>query len=91
MFGAGAWSLKNDWNPASGYTSWTMPFPPHWHIGGVFLIGTGVALTGVIALLVQQRYAPAFFARWGPGPEPQHDRAITSPATPPTTTFEPTV
>ena len=26
---------------ADSTTSWTMPFPPHWAIGGIFLTGIG--------------------------------------------------
>ena len=37
MYGAGGWSIWADWDVASGnsYTSWLMPFWPHWYIGGV--------------------------------------------------------
>ena len=62
LFAAGAWSLKNDWSPASSYTSWTLPFAPHWHVGGVFLIGTGAFACGLLALAVWSRVAPEFFA-----------------------------
>ncbi len=47
--------------PDYGSTSWTVPFPPHWHIGGVFLTGIGSLLLGFILMLVYRYVAPAFF------------------------------
>lgn len=38
-----------------------MPFPPHWTIGGVFLIGIGTFVIGVILMFVWRATAPAFF------------------------------
>lgn len=61
LVAAGLWSLKNDWDPASSYTSWTLPFAPHWQIGGVFIIGTGALLLGVVVMLAWERVAPKFF------------------------------
>jgi amino acid transporter len=57
------WSAKDDWNFASGqsYTSWTMPFPPHWTIGGVFLLGFGSLLLGAILMIIWRIMRPAFF------------------------------
>ncbi len=36
MYFAGGWSLWSDYDVATGnsFTSWTMPFYPHWRIGG---------------------------------------------------------
>ena len=68
LFAAGAWSLKNDWSPASSYTSWTLPFAPHWQVGGVFLIGTGAFACGLLAMAVWSRLSPQFFARRLPRP-----------------------
>ncbi len=57
------WSAKDDWNFASGqsYTSWTMPFSPHWRIGGVFLLGFGTLLLGVVLMIIWRLMRPAFF------------------------------
>ena len=40
LFAAGGWSLKNDlfFSSNQSYTSWQLPFAPHWDIGGVFLV-----------------------------------------------------
>jgi amino acid transporter len=59
------WSAKQDWNWDGGdgasYTSWTIPFSPHWRIGGVFLLGFGSLLIGVVLMIVWRLYKPAFF------------------------------
>ena len=59
------WSAKNDWNWDDGngqsYTSWTIPFSPHWRIGGVFLLGFGSLLIGYVLMWIWNAYKPAFF------------------------------
>lgn len=61
LVAAGLWSLKNDWDPANSYTSWTLPFAPHWRVGGVFVIGVGTLLLGYLLMLAYGRIAPRFF------------------------------
>ncbi|HEX4247455.1 MAG TPA: APC family permease [Pseudonocardia sp.] len=61
LVAAGIWSLRNDWDPANSATSWTLPFPPHWHIGGIFVIGVGAILLGVVLMLVRQATGARFF------------------------------
>ena len=64
LFGALGWSLHDDWvfsDETTSYTSWLMPFPPHWRIGGVFLIGIGIFVLGLILMYVWRAIAPAFF------------------------------
>ncbi len=64
LFGALLWSLHDDWvfsDETTSYTSWLMPFPPHWRIGGVFIIGIGTFVLGVILMFVWRTVAPAFF------------------------------
>ncbi|WP_258054670.1 APC family permease [Streptomyces sp. Ru71] len=65
LLAAGLWSLVNDWDPANSSTSFTLPFPPHWHIGGVFLIGAGTLAAGWLLMLGYARLAPGYF-RGGP-------------------------
>jgi amino acid transporter len=55
------WSLYHYWNPANSYTSWTLPFPPHWHIGGTFVIDFISLVVGLVLILVYERLRPAFF------------------------------
>jgi amino acid transporter len=65
LFFALAWSAKDDWNWEGGdgasYTFWTMPFSPHWQIGGVFLLGFGSLLLGVVLMIIWRLMKPAFF------------------------------
>jgi hypothetical protein len=42
----------NFWNYTYGSTYWTLPFSPHWKIGGVFLTGIGALVAGVILMFV---------------------------------------
>ncbi|HEX6519908.1 MAG TPA: APC family permease [Streptosporangiaceae bacterium] len=65
MYFAGGWSLWLDWDVATqtSYTSWLMPFWPHWYIGGVFVIFFVSALVGLIAGIWMRFAAPAFFRK----------------------------
>ena len=62
------------WNPDYGYTSWQMQFSPHWHIGGVFLIGVGSLILGIPLMYIYRAIRPAYFRgqviRRGQWPEP---------------------
>ncbi len=65
LFGALGWSIKDDWlapsDVSTSATGWLMPFPPHWHIGGVFLIGVGTFLIGIVLMYIWRVIAPPFF------------------------------
>jgi amino acid transporter len=65
LYFAGGWSLWADWDVASNnsYTSWLMPFWPHWYIGGVFVIAFFSALAGLIAGIWLRFAKPAFFRK----------------------------
>ena len=58
FFGYGAYQF---WNPDYGDTSWQMSFPPHWHIGGVFLIGIGSLILGIPLMYIYRAIRPAYF------------------------------
>jgi amino acid transporter len=63
LFFFGGWSLWEDYDVATGnsYTTWTMPFSPHWQIGGVFLIALVSVLAGA-ALWIYARFThPPYF------------------------------
>ncbi|ARF59909.1 APC family permease [Streptomyces gilvosporeus] len=49
--------------PDYGSTSWTLPFPPHWHLGGVFVTGIGSLVLGAVLMLVYRLISPAFFRK----------------------------
>jgi amino acid transporter len=61
MYTIMAWSLYHDWNPANSDTSWTLPFSPHWHIGGVFVIDAISLLVGVVLMVVYGIVRPKYF------------------------------
>jgi amino acid transporter len=65
LFFALAWSLHDDWlapsDVSTSYTGWQMPFSPHWHIGGVFLLGVGTFVIGIVLMFVWRAIAPPFF------------------------------
>ncbi|MEO9222264.1 MAG: amino acid transporter, partial [Mycobacteriaceae bacterium] len=61
LFFAVAWTVVTVWAPDAGFTSWTMPFTPHWQIGGVFLIGVGSMVLGLPLMVLMARVRPAFF------------------------------
>jgi amino acid transporter len=49
------------WKHNFGNTFWTLPFSPHWQIGGVFLTGSGALVLGVVLMLLYRAIRPAFF------------------------------
>jgi len=65
MYAAGGWSLWADWDVASdnSYTSWLMPFWPHWYIGGVFVIAFLSALAGLVFGIIMRFVSPAYFKK----------------------------
>jgi amino acid transporter len=65
MYAAGGWSLWADWDVASNnsFTSWLMPFWPHWYIGGVFVIAFLAAVAGLVAGIIMRFVAPAYWRK----------------------------
>ncbi|MGH3290990.1 MAG: APC family permease, partial [Trebonia sp.] len=65
MYAAGAWSIWADWDVATGnsYTSWLMPFWPHWYIGGAFVIAFLSGLVGLLAGIYMRFVRPAYFRK----------------------------
>jgi amino acid transporter len=61
MYGALIFSFYHYWNPANSYTTWKLPFSPHWRIGGVDIIDIVSILVGIVLLVVYKRLRPAFF------------------------------
>jgi amino acid transporter len=63
LYFAGGWSLWQDWDVATenSYTTFKMPFYPHWQVGGVFVIAFLSALAGVIFFVYLRIVQPAFF------------------------------
>jgi amino acid transporter len=65
MYAAGGWSLWSDWDVATqnSFTSWLMPFWPHWYIGGVFVIAFLAALAGLVSGIIMRFVRPAYFKK----------------------------
>jgi amino acid transporter len=65
MYAAGAWSIWADWDVATenSYTSWLMPFWPHWYFGGAFVIAFISALVGLILGIWFRFVRPAYFKK----------------------------
>ncbi len=65
MYTAGGWSLWADWDVATenSYTTWLMPFWPHWYIGGAFTIAFVSALVGLVAAVWLRIVKPAYFRK----------------------------
>jgi len=61
LYGALGYNLWYYWNPTHSTTSWTMPFWPHWHMGGVFVIDMLAILVGLVIMIAYSRVRPAFF------------------------------
>jgi amino acid transporter len=61
LFGCMLYSFWHYWNPVNSDTSWTIPFPPHWHMGGVFVLDAGVSILGVVLMFAYRVVAPAYF------------------------------
>jgi amino acid transporter len=55
------WNVYLYTNPSQSYTSWLMPFYPHWRLGGVLSIGIITTLAGLAAMFAWQARKPAFF------------------------------
>jgi len=67
LFFAVGWTAVKVWAPDAGYTSWTLPFAPHWQIGGVFLLGVGSMVLGLPLLVGMRLHNPEFFRGGPPG------------------------
>ncbi|KAA0024280.1 APC family permease [Antrihabitans cavernicola] len=60
LFAAG-WTAVTSWAADSGESSLTLPFAPHWQIGGVFLLGVGSMALGLPLYLLTRAAMPAYF------------------------------
>ena len=54
-------ALYDYWNPSYGNSYWTMPFAPHWVIGGTALTGIAALILGVVLMIVTELAMPPFF------------------------------
>jgi len=56
------WAVYFYTDPGQSYSTWSMPFWPHWTVGGVLSIGIGTALVGLGWMLALQRSHRDFFS-----------------------------
>ncbi|HEY1699010.1 MAG TPA: hypothetical protein VGG75_04745 [Trebonia sp.] len=56
------WSIYFYADPDQNYTTWQMPFWPHWTVGGVLSIGIITGLIGLGWMLATQPYKKEFFS-----------------------------
>jgi amino acid transporter len=61
LFGCMIYNFWHYWNPVNSYTTWTLPFSPHWHMGGVFILDAGVLIVGIVLMYTFQAVRPAYF------------------------------
>ena len=61
LFGALGYNLWFYWRPVNSYTTWTVPFWPHWQMGGVFVIEMLSLILGVVIMVTYKRVRPEFF------------------------------
>jgi amino acid transporter len=65
LFFALGWSFYLDWETTTAqeasYTSWLLPFAPHWRLGGVSVIVLFAAVLGLLVMIGYGVARPAFF------------------------------
>ncbi len=63
LFGILGWSFWYYWSASrsGSYTSWSLPFPPHEQVSGVFVIDVLSFLIGVLCIVVYRVVSPPFF------------------------------
>ena len=59
LLGWNVWLYASD--PTQSYTSWKLPFPPHWTVGGVIIIGIVTTVIGLGCMYAMERTSPAYF------------------------------
>jgi amino acid transporter len=61
LLGCMIYNFWHYWMPVNSYTTWLMPFSPHWQIGGVFILDAGAVFLGVVLMFVFKAVQPAYF------------------------------
>ena len=68
-----AYDIWLDWNFSrnGSYTSWSLPFPPHSDVGGVFIIGVLSFVVGLVLMAISIPIFRPFFRGEVMSPEPE--------------------
>jgi amino acid transporter len=63
LWGCMIWSFWYYWNPVRSDTDtrWTLPFPPHSTVSGVFLLDVGALIVGVVLMYAYRAVRPPYF------------------------------
>ena len=61
LFFAIGWNIWYYWQAVNSYTTWLLPFSPHWRLGGVWIIGFITFIVGVVIMFVWNAMRPEFF------------------------------
>jgi amino acid transporter len=61
LFGILGWSVHYYGDPGQSYTTWLIPFYPHWRIGGVLSIWIIAVAIGLVFMVIMNRRHPKFF------------------------------
>jgi amino acid transporter len=63
LWGCMIWSFWYYWNPNRSQTDtrWTLPFPPHSTVSGVFLLDVGALIVGVVLMFAYRALRPPYF------------------------------
>jgi amino acid transporter len=61
---AGGWTIWSTYDVATDdwYTTWLLPFSPHWRIGGAFLVFLASFVVGLLAYLAWRVTNPSYFS-----------------------------
>ncbi len=59
LLGWNIWIYASD--PSQSYTTWKLPFPPHWTVGGVVIIGLVTTVIGFACMYAMKRTSPEYF------------------------------
>ena len=61
LFALMGWNIYLYVDPSQSYTSWLMPFFPHWRLGGVLVVAAITAIIGLGLMFAMRIARPAFF------------------------------
>jgi amino acid transporter len=61
LWGMLGYDLYFYWKPVNSYSTWQMPFWPHWDMGGTFLISIIPVILGIVLMFMYRAVAPAYF------------------------------
>jgi hypothetical protein len=61
LFGILGWSVHYYSDPGQSYTTWLIPFYPHWRVGGVLSIVILAMVIGLASMVIMNLLRPKYF------------------------------